>query len=108
MLLKSACNACGRPGGEKAVGNTVNRIGCTGACLRWALGLFETIMEDVGRPYTEVDLDWPDAVCESAVLIFSALNVYGWAMLKGTRCGNLCPYASIAVSFLEFPGAKQV
>ena len=101
MSLKRACNACGRPGGEEAGGTKVNIIGCTGACRRWALGLFETIMEDFGRPYTEVDLELPDAVCESVVLIFSGLNVYGWAMLKGGGCGNLCPYASITVSFLE-------
>ena len=96
MSLKSACNACGRAGGEEAGGATVNGIGCTGACLRWAL--VEAIMENSGWPYTEVELEWPDAVCESVVLNFSAWNVYGWAMLQGRRSGN----GSIAVSFLEF------
>ena len=97
------CPCCQRTGGSPAGGTAINTIGCTGACLSWVLEVFENIMADCGSGYTEVDLVlFPDAMCEAVNLIFSELNVYGWALLNRGMCGNLCPNASIAVSFLEF------
>ena len=37
MNARAVCSLCGRRGGHPANGAAINSMGCTGACLRWAV-----------------------------------------------------------------------
>ncbi len=41
MTARVQCSRCGRRGGSPAGGATINSLGCTGACLQWAVQLIE-------------------------------------------------------------------
>ena len=62
------CSCCSRLGGAPAGGAVINRIGCTGACLCWAV---ETIRKP---PFYENQPQWkPWSVSAEDLVSFSAI-----------------------------------
>ena len=68
------CISCGRKHGNSAFGISVNDIGCTGACLHWAI-------HALSNPYVA------DEDAARIELICSDVNPRGCAMLTYTHYG---------------------
>ena len=52
MLAPVVCSLCGRRGCKPADGAAINSLGCTGACLRWAVRVIKN------RPLFDDEFDW--------------------------------------------------
>ena len=80
MTTGALCSWCGRCGGATAGGATINSIGCTGACLHWAVQLMENPPSFEHEPVWE---EWPVSHQDLASLrvICSDIN--------GDGCGYL-------------------
>ena len=52
MLAPVVCSLCGRRGGKPAEGAAINSLGCTGACLLWAVRVIKN------PPLFDDELDW--------------------------------------------------
>ena len=60
----SKCSNCGRCGGAEADGATINTMGCTGACLHWAVQFMRNCLPwDQGNPWEQWSANPKDAVC---------------------------------------------
>ena len=86
MTMTVLCVSCGRKHGHSAFGMSVNAIGCTGACLHWAIHAIDN------PPFWHSNYGWDnwevsdeDATCIE--LICSDVNALGVAMLSHVQCG---------------------
>ena len=75
--LTVQCASCGRTDGNCASGISVNTIGCTGACLHWAI-----IVISIGqsRPSSRRNWDVSDEDCTCIEMICSDVNPQRCAM----------------------------
>ena len=76
------CVACGRTGGNLTSGIAINKFGCTGACLVWAIRFIDHQL--IGCEFggwSELELD--DENCITVQKIYCDLNVWGRAVLCG-------------------------
>ena len=81
MSMEVQCSSCGRTGGAPAGGAAINNIGCTGACLHWAVQLIGNppFWEDEPFNWEAWALDPAELVCFQKIC--SNLNGFG--------CGNI-------------------
>ena len=84
MLPQILCVSCGRQAGTRASGVVVNRSGCSGACLHWAIEAIDQPPAGCGSEGLWEDWDdWEvsDEACLYIERICSDVNAEGCAML---------------------------
>ena len=86
MVETVRCTSCGRRGGHWASGAVVNAIGCTGACLHWAIHKVDSPPFYTGGTGVWEFWDVSDEDCTCFELICSHVNARGCAMLTTLRC----------------------
>ena len=84
------CTSCGRKDGNLASGIVVNAIGCTGACLHWAIHAIDNppISQDYGWSGHWEEWEISDEDCTCVELILSDVNPHGCSMLINARMMN--------------------
>ena len=82
------CTSCGRKDGNLASGIVVNAIGCTGACLHWAIHAIDNppISQDYGWSGHWEEWEISDEDCTCVELILSDVNPHGCSMLINMAC----------------------
>ena len=84
MTTSPKCSNCGRCGGDSAGGATINTIGCTGACLLWALELVETLFRrDWAHPWEDWNVRPEDMV--AFTVICAGISELGCGYLQWAR-----------------------
>ena len=84
MTTSPKCSNCGRCGGDSAGGATINTVGCTGACLLWALQLVETLFRrDWAHPWEHWSVRPEDVV--SFGVICAGISELGCGYLYWVR-----------------------
>ena len=101
MTMTVRCASCGRKDGNCALGISVNAIGCTGACLHWALHATDNLpfwYSNQGWDNWEVSDE--DATCIE--LICSDVNPQGCAMLTYVHCDATVDASMYLVDWIDF------
>ena len=81
MLPQIRCVSCGRQAGTQAFGIVVNRRGCSGACLHWAIEAIDQPPAACGSEKDWYRWEVSDEACIYIERICSDVNAEGCAML---------------------------